>query len=509
MDVTVPRSASDSTPDAGPEPDLTPRTLGEPAAPRRSRAQAGRLRPARPHRSPRSASSSSRDSTTPRSSTATRTRPSRRRRARHHRFRLQGTVEDDVTKVGNEVDFTIAFNGATVPVHHTAATRPSCSRPASRSCSKATGTRAARSSTATASSSSTRPTYKEQNPNRVPTPNAPVGLHERCPRLRGGHPRLRRVARSASSTLGVGLSRRRPKLLVAGRAHTCWMVAVGALVACSLHGAGADHPRLRRSRSWPTTAAGTRRSRTTWPRCGPRSRARSSCGRPSWRATLVRDLAQVPQPLPRPARRVGDAHDVRRRACSSSAHAAELGPADPFKAAFVIPPGFDGPGPNPLLQNHILMAIHPPMLYLGYVGFTVPFAFAIAALVTGRLGEGWLLETRRWTLFAWGFLTVGIVARRVVELRGARLGRLLGVGPGRERLVPAVADRHRVPALGDGAGTPRHAARVEPGAAVRHVRAHDPRHLPHPIGRPRLGARVHRVRHRHLDPDRSSRPSCS
>src|SRR5690606_12041920 len=66
-------------------------------------------------------------------------------------------------------------------------------------------------------------------------------------------------------------------------------------------------------------------------------------------------------------------------------------------------------GPNPLLQNHILMAFHPPMLYLGYVGFTVPFAFAVAALVTGRLGEGWLVETRRWTLFAWGFLTVGIV----------------------------------------------------------------------------------------------------
>jgi cytochrome c-type biogenesis protein CcmF len=55
------------------------------------------------------------------------------------------------------------------------------------------------------------------------------------------------------------------------------------------------------------------------------------------------------------------------------------------------------------------MAFHPPMLYLGYVGFTVPFAFAIAALATGRVGEGWLVETRRWTLFAWGFLTVGII----------------------------------------------------------------------------------------------------
>jgi cytochrome c-type biogenesis protein CcmF len=62
-----------------------------------------------------------------------------------------------------------------------------------------------------------------------------------------------------------------------------------------------------------------------------------------------------------------------------------------------------------LLQNHPLVAFHPPMLYLGYVGFTVPFAFALAALATGRLGEGWLLETRRWTLFAWGFLTAGIV----------------------------------------------------------------------------------------------------
>ncbi|MEO6989086.1 MAG: heme lyase CcmF/NrfE family subunit [Aquihabitans sp.] len=84
-----------------------------------------------------------------------------------------------------------------------------------------------------------------------------------------------------------------------------------------------------------------------------------------------------------------------------------LGPANPFRVLDVIP--MDGPGPNPLLQNHPLMAFHPPMLYLGYVGFTVPFAFAIAALVTGRLGEGWLVETRRWTLFAWTFLTIGII----------------------------------------------------------------------------------------------------
>lgn len=82
--------------------------------------------------------------------------------------------------------------------------------------------------------------------------------------------------------------------------------------------------------------------------------------------------------------------------------------ANPF-GANVPPPGYDGPGPNPLLQNHVLVAFHPPMLYLGYVGFSVPFAFAIAALATGRVGEGWLVETRRWTLFAWGFLTAGIL----------------------------------------------------------------------------------------------------
>jgi len=84
-----------------------------------------------------------------------------------------------------------------------------------------------------------------------------------------------------------------------------------------------------------------------------------------------------------------------------------LGPANPFERLPVTPA--DGQGPNPLLQNHPLMAFHPPMLYLGYVGMTVPFAFAIAALITGRLGEGWLTETRRATLVAWGFLSVGII----------------------------------------------------------------------------------------------------
>jgi len=85
-----------------------------------------------------------------------------------------------------------------------------------------------------------------------------------------------------------------------------------------------------------------------------------------------------------------------------------LGPANPFRPTQGLIPA-DGLGPNPLLQNHVLMAIHPPMLYLGYVGMTIPFSFAVAALITGRVGEGWLLETRRATLVAWAFLSVGIV----------------------------------------------------------------------------------------------------
>jgi cytochrome c-type biogenesis protein CcmF len=83
------------------------------------------------------------------------------------------------------------------------------------------------------------------------------------------------------------------------------------------------------------------------------------------------------------------------------------GPADPFihNAAKVL----QGAGPNALLQDNPLVAIHPPLLYMGFVGFTVPFAFAIAMLITGRVHDRWPLEQRRWTVLAWGVLSVGIV----------------------------------------------------------------------------------------------------
>jgi cytochrome c-type biogenesis protein CcmF len=69
----------------------------------------------------------------------------------------------------------------------------------------------------------------------------------------------------------------------------------------------------------------------------------------------------------------------------------------------------DGPGPNALLQNHFLMAVHPPVLYIGYVGLTVPFAYGIGALALGVPGPEWLRRSHRATLVAWSFLTLGIL----------------------------------------------------------------------------------------------------
>jgi cytochrome c-type biogenesis protein CcmF len=68
----------------------------------------------------------------------------------------------------------------------------------------------------------------------------------------------------------------------------------------------------------------------------------------------------------------------------------------------------DGNGLNPLLQD-AYMVIHPPMLYLGFVGFAVPFAFAMAAMITKQLGDTWIRTTRRWTMVAWMFLSIGIL----------------------------------------------------------------------------------------------------
>ncbi|MFZ2492878.1 MAG: heme lyase CcmF/NrfE family subunit [Thermoanaerobaculia bacterium] len=83
------------------------------------------------------------------------------------------------------------------------------------------------------------------------------------------------------------------------------------------------------------------------------------------------------------------------------------GPANPF--INVPNPPFDGPGPNPLLQNHVLMAVHPPFLYLGYVGFTIPFGFAVAALLKGRMGPTILKPLRESLMLPWIFMSISIM----------------------------------------------------------------------------------------------------
>jgi cytochrome c-type biogenesis protein CcmF len=79
--------------------------------------------------------------------------------------------------------------------------------------------------------------------------------------------------------------------------------------------------------------------------------------------------------------------------------------SNPFQRLPFTPP--DGNGLNPQLQN-IGMVIHPPMLYLGYISITIPFAFAIAALLARRVDAGWIVAMRKWTLMSWLFLSIGI-----------------------------------------------------------------------------------------------------
>jgi cytochrome c-type biogenesis protein CcmF len=78
--------------------------------------------------------------------------------------------------------------------------------------------------------------------------------------------------------------------------------------------------------------------------------------------------------------------------------------SNPFEIIAPVP--IDGRGLNPLLEDANMMT-HPPLLYTGFVGLTVPYAFAVAALIVGKIDEAWIVSTRRWTIIAWFFLTAG------------------------------------------------------------------------------------------------------
>jgi cytochrome c-type biogenesis protein CcmF len=204
-------------------------------------------------------------------------------------------------------------------------------------------------------------------------------------------------------TLTVGLVKGRPNLLRAGRSYT-WLILAGAVLA------GFAMERALLTHDFSLTFVANNSSRETpllFLVTGMWSALEGSII--LWTLILAGYIAAM-------------AHKYRDRIGDPLVGWATLvtyvvagfffllmaGPANPFRTISGAVPS-DGPGPNPLLQNHPLVAFHPPMLYLGFVGFTIPFAFAIASLVTGRMDEGWLVETRRWTLFAWGFLSVGII----------------------------------------------------------------------------------------------------
>ncbi|MDQ1376896.1 MAG: cytochrome c-type biosis protein CcmF [Acidimicrobiaceae bacterium] len=204
-------------------------------------------------------------------------------------------------------------------------------------------------------------------------------------------------------TLAVGLTKKRPSLLRAGRSYT-WLILAGAVMAALAmergfltHDFSLTFVAHNSSRSTPLLYLVT----------GMWSALEGSIV--LWTLILAGYIAamarkyraRIDDPM------VGWATLVTY-VVSAFFFLLMVGPANPFRTISGAIPS-DGPGPNPLLQNHPLVAFHPPMLYLGFVGFTIPFAFAVASLVTGRMGEGWLIDTRRWTLFAWGFLSAGIV----------------------------------------------------------------------------------------------------
>ena len=130
----------------------------------------------------------------------------------------------------------------------------------------------------------------------------------------------------------------------------------------------------------------------------------------------------------------------------------------------------DGNGLNPLLR-HWGMIIHPPMLYLGFVSFVIPYAFAIAALATRQTGDLWIRATRRWTLIAWFFLSMGL-------LLGAWWAYgVLGWG-GYWAWDPV--DGHCLPALSDDSREAGHVQGVEHGSHYADLQLSHLRHLSHP-----------------------------
>jgi cytochrome c-type biogenesis protein CcmF len=167
--------------------------------------------------------------------------------------------------------------------------------------------------------------------------------------------------------------------------------------------------------------------------------------------------------------------------------------SNPFER--LLPGAAEGRDLNPLLQDPGLI-FHPPLLYMGYVGFSVAFAFAVAALLSGQLDAAWARWSRPWTTAAWVFLTLGIALGLVVGLLRTRLGRLVVLGSGGKRLVHALAGRHGADAFAGGDRKARQLQELDGAAGDLRLLAVAARHLPRALRRADLGACL---RHR---PDR-------
>lgn len=120
------------------------------------------------------------------------------------------------------------------------------------------------------------------------------------------------------------------------------------------------------------------------------------------------------------------------------------------------------------------------MLYTGYVGLAVPFAFAMGALLSKKLGNQWVRTVRRWTLIPWMFLSAGIIDGQQMGLYGIGVGWLLGLGPGGKCQFSALANRHGVSPQHHHSRAPRHLEKMEFGPDRLHLFSRDSGHVYHP-----------------------------
>ena len=147
------------------------------------------------------------------------------------------------------------------------------------------------------------------------------------------------------------------------------------------------------------------------------------------------------------------------------------------------------------------MVFHPPLLYMGYVGFSVAFAFAIAALIGGRLDATWARWSRPVDDARLELPHLRHHARQLVGVLRARLGRLVVLGSGRERIVHAVAHRHGADPFAGGHGKARNVQGVDRAPRDLRLFAFAPRHVPRPVRGADIGSRLrHRSAPRRLHP---------